>query len=689
MPARHQGACHDNPSHPWVLAIWRLHHYGSMRMSVRRATLGWLLAAALGLGAQESTSQHERLAAIERDQASLPQLILSQQSHQRIGFHGLQADPAWIAIDLGRTVTPDRIAVFPARSQLAERVPSPGFPAAFDVEIAETEDFARAIRIVRWSEPLPGAGEHLPFLIFSGNGATGRFIRLRVTGLRPDPDQSDRQYFRIGEIVVLADGLNVALHAPVSSSASTESARRWERINVNDGYLWCLPLLGASPSPTHGFQSGVSVAAVVADRSWVEVDLGDVMPIDQIHLVPAHPRDFADSSGFGFPTHFRVLGDAGTPTETVILKELEPVWPADALPNPGSAQVMVATPGLSARRIRVSCQALWRRGPGSGKGPDEHVFALSELQVWRGRTNIAAWRPVLAADATQTTGWSPEALTDGYSSRHQLIDWDAWLDGIERGEHLREEAKTLRAGLALEHERWQQRLVLIAISAAVLIALLAAIALLLLRTRAGRERDVLRMRIARDLHDEIGAGLSHLAMQSDLAKQHLKQGDLHGDRLDAMSASARELIDHMRDIIWLLAPKAGDWRDLSRRMAAIADRLLESVPHHVVVTGTPPDGQPAIAWSRDVVSFMKEALTNARRHSQAQHVRVSITWSERLVIEICDDGTGFDVNDARPHGGSGLDNLRQRAAALSATLELHSSPGQGTRIQLSVGIEAI
>ncbi len=657
-------------------------------MPVRRAVFGLWFAAALVLGAQESTSQHERLAVIEREQATLPQLIPSQQSHQRIGFHGLQADPAWIAIDLGRTVTPDRIAVFPARPQLAESVPSPGFPAAFDVEIAETEDFARAIRIARWSEPQPGAGEHLPFLIFPGNGATGRFIRLRVTGLRADPDQSDQKYFRIGEIVVLADGLNVALHAPVTSSASTESARRWERINVNDGYLWCLPLRGASSSPTHGFQSGVSAAAIVADRSWVEVDLGDVMPIDQIHLVPAHPRDFADSSGFGFPTHFRVLGDAGTPTETVILKELEPAWPADALPNPGSAQVMVATPGLSARRIRISCQALWRRGPGSGRGPDEHVFALSELQVWRGRTNIAAWRPVLAADATQTAGWSPEALTDGYASRHQLIDWDAWLDGIERGEHLRAEAQTLRAGLALEHERTQQRLVLVAISAAILITLLAAIALLLLRTRAGRERDRLRARIARDLHDEIGAGLSHLAMQSDLAKQHLQRGDLHGDRLDAMSAAARDLIDHMRDVIWLLAPKAGDWRDLSRRMAAIADRLLEGVPHTVVVDGLPPEGQPAIAWSRDVVSFMKEALTNARRHSQAQHVRVSITWSERLVIEISDDGTGFDVNDARAHSGSGLDNLRQRAAALSATLELHSSPGQGTRIQLSVGIAA-
>ena len=625
---------------------------------------------------------------IEREQAGLPQLIPSQQSHQRIGFHGLQAEPAWITIDLGRTVTPDRIAVFPARPELAEGVPSPGFPAAFDVEIAETEDFARAIRIARWSEPLPGAGELLPFLIFPGNGATGRFIRLLVTGLRPDPDQAGRQYFRIGEIVVLADGLNVALHAPVSSTASTESSRRWERLNVNDGYLWCLPLRGAGSSPTDGFQSGVSAMAVVADRSWVEVDLGERLPIDQIHLVPAHPRDFADTAGFGFPTHFRVLGDAGTPNETVILKELEPVWPADALPNPGAAQVMVATPGLLARRIRVTCQALWRRGPGSGLGPDEHVLALSELQVWHGRTNLAAWRPVLASDATQSARWSLDALTDGYSSRHQLIDWDVWLDGLERGERLRAEALTIRTGLALEHERTQQRVVLVAISAAVFTALFAAIALLLLRTRAGRERDRLRTRIARDLHDEIGAGLSHLAMQSDLAKQHLQRGDLQADRLEAMSAAARELIDHMRDIIWLLAPKAGDWRELSRRMAAIADRLLEGIPHTVVVTGSPPDGQPAIAWSRDVVSFMKEALTNARRHSHAQQVQVSVTWSARLVIEISDDGAGFDVDDARVQGGSGLDNLRQRAAALSATLELHSSPGQGTRIQLSVGIAA-
>ena len=74
--------------------------------------------------------------------------------------------------------------------------------------------------------------------------------------------------------------------------------------------------------------------------------------------------------------------------------------------------------------------------------PEEYLMAMSELQVWREGKNLAAGRPVECSSSSTEPGWTPTALTDGYSSREQLLDWPAWLTGIERAEALRAGAAT-------------------------------------------------------------------------------------------------------------------------------------------------------------------------------------------------------------------------------------------------------
>jgi len=627
---------------------------------------------------------------IQREQESLPKLIPSLQTHQRIGMHGLPSSStkqAWVTIDFGKRATPERIAIFPARLPADIGAPSPGFPGALEIDLADDAAFTASKPFARWTEPAPQAGEQLPFILFAGNGAAGRYLRVRIASLRLEPRVSGDAYFRLGEIVVLENGCNVALGSPVASSGSTESARRWERRNITDGNFWCIPFEGAEASPTHGFQSAVSRHPVVSGAAWVEVALDAAQPIDQICLVPAHPRDFADSAGFGFPTHFQVIADPGTAREKIVLRELEPVHPAEALPNPGAAPLMIATPGFSARRIRVVCETLWRRGPSSGSDPSEFVFALSELQVLSGGKNLAAGRLARSSNTTAEPGWSPAALTDGYSSRHKLLDWEAWLSGIERSEALRVEAAAIRLELETLRETRQRWTMLAAVAAVAVSALLAAVGMLVLRSKAQRARDELRTRIARDLHDEIGASLSHLAIQSDMARQQLARGELKPERLSGISETARDTLDNMRDIVWLLNPRAGSWRDLSLRMESISRRLLDGVEHSIRIEGSPPDGQPRIQGAREAVAFLKEALTNARRHSGAQHVTVTLEWGATLLLKIKDDGKGFDVDAARMNGGAGLDNLNRRALALGAHLRIESAPGQGSLVELSVPLK--
>lgn len=636
------------------------------------------LAVAMACG----NEAEKRLLEIEKERSALPALTAAEQFSQRIGHHGFEADPAWIVIDFGRTVTPDRIAVFPARPPAGENSPANGFPGKLEFEIDESTDFSTSIEVTEWSEASPGAGERLPFLTFEGNRASGRYLRVNVSGFRTDA--SGAKFFRLGEMVVIENGTNVALGKSVTTSEALQTARAWEPMNLVDGYFWCQPLQGAGGSPTEGHQTSPRKEQQVDGKVWVEIDLGVKRPIDEVHLVPADPKGVTSAPGYGFPTHFRLMADVGTEDEKVILKEDSPPFPGEALPNPGTAQVMKDTDGLEARRIRVECDALWRRGPSTGS-PSDYLFALSEIQCWHQGMNFAEGAVVTVSDGVRNNEWFQEALTDGFSSRHPLLSWNQWLDGIQRSEELRKEAESIRRAI-FEGERMEAQALrkkAIAIAGGALV--FAMIMILAQRARSKKQQESLRERIARDLHDEIGASLSHLAMQGDLARRQLEREELTSGRLENISASARETLDQMRDIVWLLSPKAGgDWQELSLRLEAISRRLLEGSGHDVRAEGVPPGGKPAIERARDLVAFLKESISNAVRHGGASTVRVNFNWGSSLRLSVEDDGKGFDEKEASASSGIGLKHLRERASALGAKLSIRSRPGEGTSILLDM-----
>jgi signal transduction histidine kinase len=277
-------------------------------------------------------------------------------------------------------------------------------------------------------------------------------------------------------------------------------------------------------------------------------------------------------------------------------------------------------------------------------------------------------------------GWSAAALTDGFSSRHELLDWKVWLEGIARRAELEEDLAEIDIGLARKREDRLQQMLAVAIGSLVVVLLGGISAALWLRAAAARKLAALQRQLARDLHDEVGASLSELAIQSDLARRQYEGKRDPGPRLAEIAATARDTLDHMRDVIWLLAPKAGTWQDLSHRLESVANRLLDGIDHDVRVTGEPPAGRPAPQWARDSVLFLKEAITNARRHAEADHVTVAIDWNDGLNMSVSDDGSGFDPQAKA--SGHGLANLRERAAAMQSTCEVVSQRGRGTTVRL-------
>ncbi|MEM1057425.1 MAG: ATP-binding protein [Bacteroidota bacterium] len=196
------------------------------------------------------------------------------------------------------------------------------------------------------------------------------------------------------------------------------------------------------------------------------------------------------------------------------------------------------------------------------------------------------------------------------------------------------------------------------------------------------ERDLAlahtRLRIAGDLHDDIGASLSSMAVLSDLVRRNDDLPDADRARLDRLSSSARDLVDDLRDIVWAIDPKADHLHDLAERLRDTASVLLPGVR---CIVEAPDDLPLDMETRRHVFLIAKEALHNAARHAEATRVHVRLgTEAGTLRLEVRDDGHGFDPLVSST--GHGLGSLRQRAEILGGTVTVESAPGEGTRVLL-------
>jgi ligand-binding sensor domain-containing protein/signal transduction histidine kinase len=188
----------------------------------------------------------------------------------------------------------------------------------------------------------------------------------------------------------------------------------------------------------------------------------------------------------------------------------------------------------------------------------------------------------------------------------------------------------------------------------------------------------IRVHLAADLHDNLGAGLTEIAILTEVAKQ---QKNTHS--LEDVANRARELRSAMGDIVWSVDPECDDLDGLIRRWRQTAFTLVGNESLEFLA---PPDAETARVplrpdCRRHLLLLFKEVLSNVARHSHAAHVRVEVGFShDSLALDVVDDGSGFDP--AQPHSGNGLKNMALRAEAVRAALQIESLPGKGTRVRV-------
>jgi len=200
-----------------------------------------------------------------------------------------------------------------------------------------------------------------------------------------------------------------------------------------------------------------------------------------------------------------------------------------------------------------------------------------------------------------------------------------------------------------------------------------------------RERE----RIAVDLHDDLGGGLTQLVLLGETSRREVEADSLVAEALGRLCDQSRGLVQGMNETVWLINSRRDTIRDFASYVAKYAESFFKGSPvrcRFEIEEDLPP--LPCdLGIRRNLYLAVKEALNNTLRHAQATSVELEIhRQRNELVVTIRDNGRGFDV--ASGSEGNGLRNMAMRAAEAGGNFKVESRVGEGSTIEFRVPFQA-
>lgn len=195
----------------------------------------------------------------------------------------------------------------------------------------------------------------------------------------------------------------------------------------------------------------------------------------------------------------------------------------------------------------------------------------------------------------------------------------------------------------------------------------------------------LRNRIAADLHDEVGSSLSSIHMLSQMAAQQGNEAT-HKDILARMSSNAKETMDKMGDIVWMIKPGETEAASLRQRMERFAYEISSSKNISLQLSLEELDkAKLSMEQRKNIWLIFKEVVNNAVKYSNAEKMEIAaFLQNKELVLQIQDFGKGFDSGLVKK--GNGLNNMQQRATDIGASIQIKSQLGAGTTVVLKTPV---
>lgn len=204
-----------------------------------------------------------------------------------------------------------------------------------------------------------------------------------------------------------------------------------------------------------------------------------------------------------------------------------------------------------------------------------------------------------------------------------------------------------------------------------------------IRIKNQLEIEKLKLKIASDLHDNIGSGLTEISILSEVAERNkentsgIVKRDLH-----KISDTARLLVDSMSDIVWVVNPQRDSLHDLIVKLKDSYNEFFSSIGISFQVKNVEKsdDIKLPMEYKQNLLLMFKEAINNAIKHSSCKKIVLEAFYKDQTIeIILEDDGTGF--NSDVVNYGNGIKNMKDRAKKLKGILDINSKTGKGTRIK--------
>ncbi|MBT8382752.1 MAG: hypothetical protein KJO59_10385 [Ignavibacteria bacterium] len=191
--------------------------------------------------------------------------------------------------------------------------------------------------------------------------------------------------------------------------------------------------------------------------------------------------------------------------------------------------------------------------------------------------------------------------------------------------------------------------------------------------------EKIKTKIASDLHDNVGAGLTEISILSELAVQHSNKNDISTGELRKISDTSRHLVDAMSDIVWVVNPQKDSLYDLLIKLKDSYNEFFSSVGISLQVKNVDKSNNIKLPmeYKQNLLLILKEAINNSIKHSKCIKMNLEAdVQNDNIIFYIKDDGVGFDIKNI--HYGNGMKNMLNRADKIGGEISWNSSPANGT-----------
>lgn len=209
----------------------------------------------------------------------------------------------------------------------------------------------------------------------------------------------------------------------------------------------------------------------------------------------------------------------------------------------------------------------------------------------------------------------------------------------------------------------------------------------LLRHQRALEQE--RLRIAQDIHDDLGARVTQIALLSAMAHGNQALPEKARAEFNNISRMTRELISALYETVWAVNPENDNLDALGSYLCQIVNELCTQarLRCRLEVVDLPRNIQVSSQTRHNVIMAVKEAVHNVIKHASATEATLHVGFDGVLLtLSVQDDGCGFDPGSQS--GGSGLSNLKRRLADIGGACCISSARGKGTRVEMSLPIQA-